>query len=88
MEVGQVFTFGAEKYSPDNYLYGAAWSRYYGAALRHMTAWHEGEDEDEETGLNHLAHAICCLMILYTSQFYARGKDDRMPARIETTSNG
>jgi hypothetical protein len=32
---------------------------------RHLWAWKEGEQNDPESGKNHLAHALCCLMFLY-----------------------
>lgn len=60
-----VLTFGARKYAPH------AWRnvpegkrRYLAAAYRHITAWHQGETLDPESGLPHLAHAGCCLLFL------------------------
>ena len=63
--VAQVLTVGAKKYAPDNWKHvpGARW-RYFGAAIRHIIAWWGGEKEDPETGLPHLAHAMCCLLFL------------------------
>jgi hypothetical protein len=29
-----------------------------------MDSWVSGEMADEDTGLHHLAHAICCLMFI------------------------
>lgn len=61
----QVLTFGARKYAPDNWKHVPdARRRYYAAALRHMAAWWEGEQVDQESGLPHLAHAGCCLLFL------------------------
>lgn len=64
-EVLKVLEFGAKKYAPDNWMkvYNAQ-TRYYDAALRHITAWHEGEKFDQETGVSHIAHALCCLHFL------------------------
>ena len=31
----------------------------------HMWAWKNGEQLDQESGIHHLAHAMCCLMFLY-----------------------
>lgn len=76
-EIGLVLAFGARKYADENWREGADWSRYYGAALRHLFAWKRGEDVDPETGLSHLAHASCCLMFLITSQQLELGTDDR-----------
>ena len=60
-----VLTEGAKKYAPFNWQYvkGARW-RYLGAAFRHIVARAKGEISDAETGLPHLAHAICCLLFL------------------------
>ena len=64
IDVGKVLTYGARKYNPENWRKGLAWSRCYGAALRHLLAWHKGETNDPETGLNHLAHAACEILFL------------------------
>ena len=61
-----VLTFGAQKYEIDNWKYvGDSKRRYFDAAQRHLWAWKEGEQEDPESGMHHLAHAICCLMFLH-----------------------
>jgi hypothetical protein len=62
----EILTFGAEKYEPDNWKKVLdAKRRYFDAAQRHLWAWKSGEQNDQETGKNHLAHALCCLMFLY-----------------------
>jgi len=61
-----VLTFGAQKYEVDNWKYvDNSLSRYFDAAQRHLWDWKEGEQFDPESGMHHLAHAICCLMFLY-----------------------
>lgn len=61
----RVLMYGAVKYGRDNWMHVPnARNRYYSAALRHLTAWFEGEQHDKETGENHLAHALCCLTFL------------------------
>lgn len=63
--VVRVLTFGAERYAPDGWLsVPNARTRYYAAALRHLTAWWLGEKRDPETGESHLAHAACCVLFL------------------------
>jgi hypothetical protein len=63
-EVVQVLTYGAQKYSAHNWKQiPNARERYFAAALRHMSAWREGEITDEST-YHHLAHAICCILFL------------------------
>jgi hypothetical protein len=62
----EILTFGAEKYEPDNWKFVPdSKRRYFDAMQRHLWAWKEGEQDDPETGKNHLAHAMCCLMFLY-----------------------
>lgn len=63
LEVAKVLTFGAAKYDEHNWKkLDNLQNRYSGAALRHIFAHLDGEELDEETGLDHIAHAICCLM--------------------------
>lgn len=79
-EVSKVLTFGASKYGDRNWEAGIFYSRVYAACLRHLFAWWSKESRDKETNLNHLAHAICCLMfLLQYDQFPAKYKefDDR-----------
>lgn len=62
-EVVDVLEFGARKYAVDNWKkVPDAETRYVNAALRHVVAVIEGEEIDPESGLPHLAHAICSLM--------------------------
>ena len=62
-EVVEVLTSGAKKYAPDNWKFVPdADARYMDAAFRHMAQYMQGEQYDEETGSNHLAHAVCCLL--------------------------
>ena len=62
----EILTFGAEKYEPDNWKkVPDAKRRYFDAMQSHLWAWKSGEQNDQETGKNHLAHAMCCLMFLY-----------------------
>lgn len=77
VEVAKVMTHGAVKYEAHNWRNGFNWTRPIGAALRHITAWLEGEDLDPEWNLPHLAHAICCLMFTLEHQLLEMGVDDR-----------
>lgn len=60
LEYVKVLTFGAQKYAPDNWRDVDDLARYVAAALRHVNAYQRGEQRDPETGLHHLAHAMCC----------------------------
>lgn len=63
--VVKVLTFGAKKYAPNNWQKVADPSeRYFAAGMRHLVLYREGEWLDPETGLPHLAHAICNFMFL------------------------
>lgn len=65
MEVARVLTAGAQKYSADNWRHVPDLRRrYLAAARRHINALQQGITRDEETGLHHAAHAVCCLMFL------------------------
>lgn len=64
-EVIAVFEYGANKYKAWNHLNVSDYrERYYNAAIRHLLAWYVGEENDKESGLPHLAHALCCLFII------------------------
>jgi hypothetical protein len=66
LEVAEVLTFGATKYSPDNWKHvDDATARYLSAAYRHLLAYQKGLENDSESNLSHLAHATCCLMFLH-----------------------
>jgi hypothetical protein len=61
----EILTFGAEKYEPNNWKHVPdSKRRYFDAAQRHLWDWKNGEQNDPESGKNHLAHALCCLMFL------------------------
>lgn len=62
-KVVKVIDHGATKYAPDNWK-GLGADRWFAAALRHLTAWKEGEKGDEDSGLDHLAHAACSILFL------------------------
>jgi hypothetical protein len=64
-EVVKVLEFGSQKYAPNNWQYvDNAEERYWNAAMRHMIAYKTESTTDSETGLSHLAHAICCMIFL------------------------
>lgn len=64
-EVVKVLMIGAKKYSPDNWMYVEPYKeRYFDACMRHVVAWQQGERDDKETKVNHIAHAICCLLFI------------------------
>lgn len=77
IEKARVYEAGARKYQAHNWRKGLAWSRLIGATLRHIFAWMGGEDNDQETGINHLAHAACSLDFLLEYAVTHKELDDR-----------
>lgn len=73
----QVFAFGAVKYARDNWRGGMPWTQPYAAVLRHLTAWLEGQDLDQDSGLPHLDHALCTLMMLRWFTVHRADLDNR-----------
>lgn len=64
-EVARVLAFGNKKYkSIFNYrTIDDGYARMSDAALRHLLARLDGEEKDPESGLDHLAHASCDLLM-------------------------
>lgn len=60
-ELAKVLKFGAEKYGPNSWQdVEDGLDRYRAALLRHTFAIQRGELIDDESGLPHAAHAMCC----------------------------
>jgi len=59
----EVLTYGSKKYDDNNWMKVEP-QRYVAALMRHLEAWREGEQDDQETSFSHLAHAMCCLTFL------------------------
>lgn len=79
-EIGLAMLEGARKYGRHNYrVVGVRASVYYDAALRHLTAWWEGQDIDPDSGLSHIIKALACLVVLRDSQLMGNWTDDRPP---------
>lgn len=61
----KVLAFGAKLYGEHNWqLVANAKSRYYAAALRHLTDYFCGQRIDKDSGLPTLAHAACDVLFL------------------------
>jgi hypothetical protein len=85
-QTAAVLAFGAQKYAEHNWRKGFAWSRPLSAAMRHITAFNNGEDRDPESGLSHLAHAACCIMFLLEFEKTHQHLDDRYKPDVPQTS--
>ncbi|MES2348466.1 MAG: dATP/dGTP diphosphohydrolase domain-containing protein [Pseudomonadota bacterium] len=67
----RVWAYGKAKYAAWNWAKGMDWSVPFACMMRHMAAWQRGEENDPESGLPHLAHAMCNLrmLTLYAEKF-------------------
>jgi hypothetical protein len=79
--VAMAFKDGAAKYGPANWREKAvSATTYIDAAERHIRQWFDGgEEEAEDSGVHHLAHAAACLMILLDAQVAGKLNDNRPP---------
>lgn len=79
-EMGVGMLEGAAKYGRHNYRgVGVRASVYFDATLRHLIAWWEGEDTDPDSGMPHVAKALCSLAVLRDAQLQGKVQDDRPP---------
>ena len=70
--------YGARLYGRSNWREaGVRASVYVSACQRHLAAWFEGQDNDPDSGLPHLGHALACLAILVDAQVADKLVDDR-----------
>lgn len=86
MGLARVLTFGATKYSADNWRGGFAWRRLINSLLRHSLEFSDGQDIDAESGLPIIDHVGCCWMFLSEAQKRGQGVDDRYkvaPPRVD-----
>lgn len=78
LQVGRVMSVGAAKYGAFNYRESPiAASTYQDALERHLGLWFDGEDNDHETGVSHLASAIASCTLLMDAQATGKLVDDR-----------
>lgn len=75
--MAQAFTYGAGKYGRHNYREGIDYSRLADACMRHLSAYMDGETVDEESGNNHLFHALASLAMLTYMDANKPEHDDR-----------
>lgn len=55
-KLAEVFSFGAKKYPPNNWLIGMPWMDVVASLKRHLNKFEAGEDFDSESNLLHMAH--------------------------------
>lgn len=61
--IAKVREFGMKKYGDNSGWETVPPDEFIGAALRHLYKHLEGERYDDESGLEHLHHAMCSLML-------------------------
>lgn len=62
--IADVFAFGLKKYDRANWAKGINYSRLISATKRHLGQFNKGIDLDDESNLNHIAHAATNLIML------------------------
>lgn len=76
LEIAKILTFGAQKYSANNWQKVKPKIRYFNAAMRHAWSWMMGERYDPESGMHHLAHAAISLMFLMEHDIIYSANED------------
>ena len=61
--LAEILTFGAKKYAPNNWKKIEV-QRYYDALERHINAFQLGEENDSESKMHHLKHALTNMMFI------------------------
>lgn len=84
-EVGKALTIptASGKYSPHNWRDGIEVSRLLNSTMRHVNDFNDGIDNDEETGVSHLAHAACNLMFALRMLKDRPDLDDRYKPKVK-----
>lgn len=79
-DCARVFDYGRRKYAEWNWARGMKWSVPIGCAARHLMAIIRGEETDPESGLPHVGHVYCNVVMLLTYASTFSEGDDR-PAK-------
>lgn len=75
--MAEVLTYGEQKYGRANWKKGNNFSVPYDSAMRHILQWQAGEQNDDESGSNHLFHAAVNLMMCWYYEQNFPDMDDR-----------
>jgi len=73
----KAFQVGERKYGRYNYTNGMEASRLVAAAMRHLTAWFDGEENDPQDGQPHLGAVRACIAMLLEQQKLGTLVDNR-----------
>lgn len=72
-EVVEILGFGRDKYGRDNWkLLNSEedLNRIYSAMIRHIVSYKSGDKIDSESGMSHLAHAMCNMVFLMYNEIH------------------
>lgn len=87
-QLAELYGAGAKKYAEHNWRMGYEWSKSYAAAMRHLTAFWDGEDLDEETQVPHVInvafHMFALAEYLAHPELYGRFDDRYKLKAFET----
>ena len=74
--VAEVRMYGTEKYGDSENWRKVEPKRYVDALYRHLLAYIEGNEVDEESGLSHLAHMACNISFLLDEEYLKEHKGE------------
>lgn len=74
--VAEVRMYGTEKYGDSENWRKVEPKRYVDALYRHLLAYIEGNEVDEESGLSHLAHMACNISFLLDEDYLKEHKGE------------
>lgn len=77
VEIAKAFMVGEKKYGRYNYTKGHNASQLVAAALRHLTAWNDGQEYDPTDGQHHLGSVGACIGMILRQQELGTLKDNR-----------
>jgi hypothetical protein len=80
--LAEVYTIGSKKYGDNDYLRGMEWSRIYGAMMRHLQLFWQGEKYDAE-GFHHMAAVAWGALTLFVYSSRDLEEDDRSWCPLE-----
>jgi hypothetical protein len=75
--MARAMMYGTNKYGRYNYCNGHEAGKLIASAKRHLSAWYNGEENDKESGVSHLGHAMCNIAMLLRQIELGTMKDDR-----------
>jgi hypothetical protein len=75
--MAQAFMYGSKKYGRYNYCSGHDLSKLIASAKRHISKFYAGEDNDNESGVHHLGHAMVNLAMILQELDLGTLIDDR-----------